>query len=357
MKVCIIGRGLTSLTLAKALVNQNIIVELFSEKNFKKLNSNRTLSISKSNLDFFNKNILDIKNICWKINKIEIFSENLRNEKLINFESKNKQLFYIVKNDQIYDLLISKLKKNKNFKFKKIDNYKNLIKKNYDLIFICERGNFFTNRLFYKKIDKDYKSFAYTSVIEHKKLKNNHKAIQIFTQNGPLAFLPYSEKETSIVYSGREKKNINFENLIKRYNKDYLITKIKKPSVFSLKSSNLRTYHHKNILAFGELLHKIHPLAGQGFNMTIRDIKTLLELIQNKIDNGLQLDSSICLDFEKKTKHNHFLFSSGIDFIYEYFNFESKYNNKILSRSVKIIGNNKFINEKFIKYANDGLFI
>ena len=31
MKVCIIGRGLTSLTLAKALVNQNIIVELFSD--------------------------------------------------------------------------------------------------------------------------------------------------------------------------------------------------------------------------------------------------------------------------------------------------------------------------------------
>ena len=54
-------------------------------------------------------------------------------------------------------------------------------------------------------------------------------------------------------------------------------------------SVNLRNYYHKNILAFGELIHKIHPLAGQGFNMTIRDIKILLEIIQNKIDLGLPI--------------------------------------------------------------------
>ena len=39
-----------------------------------------------------------------------------------------------------------------------------------------------------------------------------------------------------------------------------------------------------NILAFGDLLHKIHPLAGQGFNMTIRDIKVLLEIIKKRND-------------------------------------------------------------------------
>ena len=38
----------------------------------------------------------------------------------------------------------------------------------------------------------------------------------------------------------------------------------------------------KNILSFGDALHKIHPLAGQGFNMTVRDAKILSDLI-NKI--------------------------------------------------------------------------
>ena len=52
------------------------------------------------------------------------------------------------------------------------------------------------------------------------------------------------------------------------------IEKLTKIEKFELKSLILRSYFHKNILAF-DLLHKIHPLAGQGFNMTIRDIKTL----------------------------------------------------------------------------------
>ena len=50
-------------------------------------------------------------------------------------------------------------------------------------------------------------------------------------------------------------------------------------SNFELKFSNLRKYYHENILAFGDLLHTIHPLAGQGFNMTIRDINLFLDIV------------------------------------------------------------------------------
>ena len=66
-----------------------------------------------------------------------------------------------------------------------------------------------------------------------------------------------------------------------------------------MNSSNLRTYYKNNILAFGDILHKVHPLAGQGFNMILRDIKEILNLIKLKQDNGLVIDSSICADFEK----------------------------------------------------------
>ena len=57
---------------------------------------------------------------------------------------------------------------------------------------------------------KNYNSFAYTTIIKHEKLKNN-KAIQIFTKKGPLAFLPISETETSVVYSVRRNEKINFK--------------------------------------------------------------------------------------------------------------------------------------------------
>ena len=43
----------------------------------------------------------------------------------------------------------------------------------------------------------------------------------------------------------------------------------------------------KIILAFGDMLHRFHPLAGQGFNMSIRDIKEILKIIKKRLDNGL----------------------------------------------------------------------
>ena len=119
MKVSILGNGLTSLTLAKILVNQGINVDIFSNRKRLKDNKIQTLGISKSNIDFFNENILNIKKFLWNINKIEIFSENLKNEKLLNFGYDNKILFSIIRNFDLYNYLLLNLKKNKLVKFKK----------------------------------------------------------------------------------------------------------------------------------------------------------------------------------------------------------------------------------------------
>ena len=69
MKVCILGSGLSALTLAKALVNQNIFVDILVSKKTSSFNKSRTLSISKSNLEFFNKYIININNIVWELKK------------------------------------------------------------------------------------------------------------------------------------------------------------------------------------------------------------------------------------------------------------------------------------------------
>ena len=50
MRVCILGSGLTALTLAKALVNQNIFVDLISSNKNHKINHSRTIGISKLSL-------------------------------------------------------------------------------------------------------------------------------------------------------------------------------------------------------------------------------------------------------------------------------------------------------------------
>jgi 2-octaprenyl-6-methoxyphenol hydroxylase len=357
MKVSILGNGLTSLALAKLFVNQGINVDIFSDQKFKKNNKIQTLGISKSNIDFFNKNILDISKFLWNIDKIEIFSENSKNEKILNFGNNNTSLFSIIKNFDLYNYLFLNLNKNKLVKFKKKISYNNLVKKNYKLIFNCDYHHSISKKFFYKKINKNYNSFAYISTFKHEKLSNNNIASQIFTLRGPLAFLPISPTETSIVYSVRGKKKIDLENLIKKYNTKYKILKINKFLSFELRSSSLRSYYHDNIIAFGDLLHKLHPLAGQGFNMTIRDIKKIHELIKFRKEHGLDLDTSICLDFEKNTRDKNYLFLNGIDFIYEFFNFENKFNINFFSKSVKFLGKNKIVNNFFTKFADNGIII
>ena len=147
------------------------------------------------------------------------------------------------------------------------------------------------------------------------------------------------------------------EEFIHKNFKKIKIDKIHDFKSFKLKSLNLRSYYYKNILAFGDLLHRIHPLAGQGFNMTLRDIKVLIELIKYNLNLGIQLDSSVCVGFEMKSKSQNYLFSNGIDLIYEFFNLESKTKTKLMSKSVQFLGKNKSLNKLFTKLADTGISI
>ena len=365
MNICLIGDSLTSLALAKNLINKNINVYLYCKKSKKSIFQSRTIGISKNNFDFFNKEIIKFrKNIFWKIKGIEIYSEKLKDEKILNFENNGEELFLIAKNHEIYQLLDRDLKKNKLFKKILIKNsnfYKKILnEKKYELIINCDGNNKISKNFFYNKINKNYNSYAYTTIINHQYIKND-KAIQIFTKIGPIAFLPISNFKTSIVFSVINKK-ITFsekeiKNLIYQYNKNYKIKSFSKLEKFELNFSVARKYFYKNLMNFGDSLHKIHPLAGQGFNMTLRDIKILSKIIKERVDLGLQVDHSVYEDFEKKTKHFNFIFSSGNDFIYEFFKFDNNYKNNYLNQLVKFLGKNKLFNSIASKYANQGLSI
>ena len=85
-----------------------------------------------------------------------------------------------------------------------------------------------------------------------------------------MSFFANFRKQNIInLFKKKLKKNIkkNISNLIHKYNTRYNIKKIEDIESFELKSFNLRSYYHDKILGFGDILHKVHPLAGQGFNM------------------------------------------------------------------------------------------
>ena len=93
MKVGILGDGLTSLALAKMLVNKSIYVDLLAEDKVTNYSQSRTFGITKKNFDFFTHKILDIKKISWKLSNIEIYTENLPNQKILEFKKKNLRFF------------------------------------------------------------------------------------------------------------------------------------------------------------------------------------------------------------------------------------------------------------------------
>ena len=88
-----------------------------------------------------------------------------------------------------------------------------------------------------------------------------------------------------------------------------------------------------------------------------RDVKILLEIIVNKQSLGLNIDSSVNYEFENKLKHKNLIFSSGIDLVHEFFNFERKTNSSLLSKSIQELNKNPSINKFFTKIADRGVLV
>jgi len=350
MKICLIGKNLTNLILAKNLANKSLNVDIIFEGCSEKFYSQRTLAISKDNFNFLLKINSQLKILVWPVKNIKIYSNKSNSKELLEFKNKNKENFFLVKYIDIFNSFEKLCKINKKINLKKL-NYKNQInyfylERNYKLIINSDKNS----NVNYKKIEKNYNSVAYTGILIHER-KVNDEAIQIFTKYGPLAFLPLSKTKTSIVFSITNNFKINESqifDLIKKYNLNYKIKKMNELEKANLKFFMPRSYLYNNTLFFGDVLHRIHPLAGQGFNMTIRDIKILSSLIDEKIELGLELDKSLFYNFQKKTKHLNYIFGMGVDFIHEFFKFDNKTNNLLSNSIFSVLGKNKLLK----KYAN-----
>ena len=364
MTICLIGKNLTTLVLSKIFINKGINVDLYEydnkiSKNMSHIKS-RTIGLSNDSIEFLNSHKILNKKDCWEIKKINLYNGE-SSKSFLNFDSK-KGSFFMTSYNNFYKSLNASLKKNKLIKFKKKNDQKSfldLIKKKYELIIIADTNNYVFKKYFTKSIKKNYNSIAFTSIINHDSVKNK-VATQHFTRFGPLAFLPISKSQTSIVFSVFDKdliKNkVKVLKLIEHYNNYYKIKHISKFGQFPINLSLSRNYFHKNILLFGDALHKIHPIAGQGFNMTLRDAKILSELIKKNLDLGLNLDT-VLEKFEVKRKNSNFVFAMGVDFLHEFFKMVNKYNMKSIDNLFKFINKNIFIKKKIQSYADKGFIL
>ena len=360
MKICLIGKNITNFVLANNLANKNLDVDIIFDCKKEKKTSQRTLAISKENFNFLIKICNQVKLLGWPVKNIKIYNEKNNSNELLEFKNKNEENFFLLKHLDVFNCFEKLCKKNKHIKLKKL-RYKSkakklFLEKNYKLIINSDKNN----QSRYKKIEKNYYSIAYTGILNHEIQKTNNEAIQIFTKFGPLAFLPLSKTRTSVVFSILNKFKINESqifDLIKKYNLKYKIKKINELEKANLKFVMPRSYFYKNTLFFGDILHTVHPLAGQGFNMTIRDIKILSSLIDEKVELGLDLNEELFSAFQKKTRHLNHIFGAGIDFIYEFFKIDNKTNNLLSNLIFSVLGKNKILKKYANLIANKGINI
>ena len=123
----------------------------------------------------------------------------------------------------------------------------------------------------------------------------------------------------------KNKKNFLLQNKIKSYTKHFY-KKVKFISNIEFKDLNLlirKIYYRDRVLLFGDALHEVHPLAGQGFNMVLRDLAILEKTLKDKIGLGLDIGSSdILSEFSNETKSRNFVYAMGIDFLKNSFSFQ-----------------------------------
>jgi 2-polyprenyl-6-methoxyphenol hydroxylase-like FAD-dependent oxidoreductase len=211
----------------------------------------------------------------------------------------------------------------------------------YDLIILSvgNRSKLYTKIEEGRSIEKNYEELALTTIIRHNtKIEN---VSQFFLKEGPLAILPFQKKAFSVVWSvsseffGINKKNI--KKILSEKVKILLKTKAIK-NILNIQSFpinlNLKTkYFKKNVLILGEGLHTVHPMAGQGFNLVLRDIKKLNDLIFKTSRLGLLIkDSFILKDFYNSRKPENNLFGLGINLTNIFFK-----NNKYFPSLKKVI--------------------
>ncbi len=132
--------------------------------------------------------------------------------------------------------------------------------------------------------------------------EHNGRAYERFTDEGPLALLPHSkingQHRYAVVWSTQDK---NLESRLGLSDTDFAaalqaafghragsFSAPSKRMAYPLKRSSLSHPAASRVIVIGNAAHTVHPVAGQGFNLGLRDVAALAELIYCNEDPGSQ---------------------------------------------------------------------
>ena len=353
----IIGAGLIGCLTALTLLNRKFKV-LIIDKGDLSINDNRTLAVNAKSRDFLKS--LNIWSELKKTQPIKnIHIKDYINSKEIIFENKKEDMGTVIYNKELLlkvrNILLNKksLYKNINISLDDLLQFKKTTISNKKIVFrkiIVTAGKYFDNKLIINKKSFNEGHTSYVGFFSHTKIHQNN-AYETFTSKGPLAVLPVpdkSQKYSTFIYSSKTDRNINFQSLIsnnfrKTHGKIILNRDIKNFNITPHFSSPI----DNELLLLGDTLRSIHPVAGQGWNLGVKDISTLISLLdQYTID-----DPNLNKVYYARRKLDSFAYLSFTTLLNSFYENENNLNKFIVKLGYQSLLNISFLRNLFIKQA------
>ncbi|MCH8930960.1 MAG: 2-octaprenyl-6-methoxyphenyl hydroxylase [Proteobacteria bacterium] len=147
-------------------------------------------------------------------------------------------------------------------------------------------------------IDATVWDYGQTAIISNVTTEKPHRnvAYERFTANGPMAVLPMTEGRSALVWTVPSEQAEEILQLSDRQILDRLQElfgyrlghwqKIGKRVSYPLSMSKAKQQTRHRVAIIGNAAHGLHPIAGQGFNLSLRDVAGLAEVIAGANDPG-----------------------------------------------------------------------
>lgn len=125
---------------------------------------------------------------------------------------------------------------------------------------------------------------------------HRNRAFERFTDSGPLALLPMSDNRYSVVWTVRDAEA---ERMLALDDADFLAAlqlraghragsfiKVGRRRTYPLMLVRAREHVRPRLALIGNAAHTLHPVAGQGFNLGLRDVAVLAEVLCDAVAAG-----------------------------------------------------------------------
>jgi 2-octaprenyl-6-methoxyphenol hydroxylase len=372
--IAIIGLGITSKLAALTLASENCKVLILGQENPKPYDSNLVTFLSLNSIEFLKsigvKTLIDESVPINEISCSKLENYQSSNKFQINFKDK-KEMGRVVPNSNLSESLDNQIKINENINILnniKIKNFKNeeanksLLLDNgeevfFNLLLVSDKKSHLINENFKRNIIK--KDLSQTSIVMNVSTKTNNHAYQFFTKKGALAFLPINKDSASIIWS-LDNNSVELEYDIKEISEvlNKIFKQITNPiSVIDLQKYKLNFEYakkitHNSIVLIGDAAHSLHPIAGQGLNLSIKDIIELKNKINHYKYLGYKIGNSISLDeYEDVRQVDNTVYTFATNYLDKVFKSRNYIVNTISNLGIANIERNNTLKNIIIKSA------